>query len=103
MLYHMLVEIAKREFFLQMSDQQNQVQFYYIHDPNCMVKYGMPDIKQNAIVFFARDPVTGEQLPPLANKVDTGMQELNQWMSAAISDLDHTFSKRMVFTIMHEA
>ena len=31
------------------------------------------------------------------------MQELNQWMSAAISDLDHTFSKRMVFTIMHEA
>ena len=24
-------------------------------------------------------------------------------MSAAISDLDHTFTKRMVFTIMHEA
>ena len=30
------------------------------------------------------------------------MQELNVWMSTAISDLDQTFTKRMVLTIMHE-
>ena len=53
-----------------------------------MVKYGLQDITSNAVVLFARDPATGEQLPPLANKVDTGLQELNRWMSAAISDLD---------------
>ena len=30
------------------------------------------------------------------------MQELNVWLSTSISDLDLTFSKRMVMTIMHE-
>ena len=60
MLYHMLGEIAKREFFLKMGEEQNnQVKFYYIHDPNCMVKYSLTDVTSTAIVLFARDPVTG--------------------------------------------
>ena len=102
MLYHMLTEVAKREFFLAFDPQQNQVKFYYISNANCMAKYGMPDVENDAVVLFARDPKTGEQLPPLANRKDTGMQELNVWMSTAISDLDQTFTKRMVLTIMHE-
>ena len=102
MLYHMLAEISKREFFLAFDSQQNQFKFYYIRSANCMVKYGMPDVANDAVVLFARDPYTGEQLPPLANRRDTGMQELNRWMSTAISDLDRTFTKRMVLTIMHE-
>ena len=67
-----------------------------------MAKYGMADVANDAVVLFAKDPKTGEQLPPLANRRDTGMQELNVWLSTAISDLDQTFSKRMVMTIMHE-
>jgi hypothetical protein len=55
-----LAEIAKREWFLKMEEATRQVQFFWIHDPNCMVKYGLQDITSNAVVLFARDPTTGE-------------------------------------------
>lgn len=100
-----LIELARREQFLFKS---RDIDFYWIEDLNCMKKYGGVDTSapDDALVMFSREQdkeKNWEQNAPLLNKEDTRhMQKLNRWVNTVISDVQRTFTDRIIHTIMDE-
>lgn len=104
--YYVLTELARRERFLY---GRRDVAFYWMEDLNCMNQLvgTQEDMGRDAAVIFSRekDSKTGEvrQNPKLVNRYDLkNIQRLNRWMSTVISDIQKTFTDRIIFTIMDE-